>query len=74
MTVREFRDRLSRTRFVVTITREPDGALFLEVDHGYRDLARAWLRPPCADDDDLDEDLARLLCRDLRIPSVDVGL
>mgnify|MGYP001591766840 CR=1 FL=1 len=74
MTVSEFLDRVSHTRFVVSFYREADGSIFLECDHGFRDAAWSRIRGPIADDELLDDVVARTVCLDLRIPPGDIGL
>lgn len=73
MTVAEFLHRLQQPPYRVTITPYPDGSRQIDVDHGYRAGEWAYF-PVLRDEDTLDDEVARSICRRLGIPTDHVGL
>jgi hypothetical protein len=67
VTLGQFLEALRRAPYDITITRNADGSVFIECDHGYRDRWWTTIAGPIADNDALDPEVARAACRELGI-------
>ena len=75
MTLRQFLDRLQSAPFVLNISRQShDNSIFIECDHGFRDATWSIISANIGEDEPLDDEVARAVCRELRIPPDAVGL
>ena len=73
MTVAEFLRRLQLPPRNVSVIRAPDGGIEIEIHHDYRNTEWARIPPPARDDDTIDDELARAMCRRLGVSPEDIG-
>jgi hypothetical protein len=72
VTLGEFLEILSAS-YVIGITRDADGSVIIDCDHGYRDRTVSIIPGPIADTDVLDPEVAKTVCRELRVSTDILG-